>query len=149
MLPNIWEVNNFDNFLSIIALSCGMPYTMWALLASMGVLFSKTWTVRLVKEIGDEIARCEIKDSSKAVGFRVADNKSYLESVEFVHAEGVAGAAEEPLRANGSFFHTVNNLYVPITMPNGVDITIRKGMFEVIEVNNFVISTRRFILLFM
>ena len=122
---------NIYNFLavvlSIIALSCGLPCTMWALLGSMGVLFSKAWTVRLVREIGDEIARREVKHSSKSIGFCVSDNKSYLESIEYVHAEGIPGLTEQPLRASGRFLHTVSNFQVTVIMPDGLDIIIEKG----------------------
>jgi len=93
----------------------------------MGVIFSKAWTVRLVREIGDEVSRREVKHSSKNVGFCVSDNKSYLESIEFLHAEGVQGATEQPLRPNGRFLHTVNILQEPVIMPGGQDKIIEKG----------------------
>lgn len=87
---------NVYNFLaavlSILALGSRVPVQFWALLSMMGMLYSKRWTVDLVKEIGDSVASSRPERSSVNVGFGVTDNKAYLTKVTYInaHLEGEA-----------------------------------------------------------
>jgi len=94
----------------------------------MGLLFSRVWTIDLVKEIGDEVAARKPVGSSHEVGLAVADNKAYHVHTALVHAEGVDGVTSGPRVANGYFLYTVNNLQVPLVVDD----------FDIIPGNLFV-----------
>ena len=99
---------------------------MWRLLNMMSLLFSKSWTVELAKELGDEVARSRPNGASCNLGFGVSDNKAYFVKTAHVHAQGVEGA-DEPQRANGEFLYTVNNLEVPVIFDGENDIALERG----------------------
>ena len=81
---------NIYNFLavvlSILALGNRVPFQFWSLLSMMGILYSKRWTIALVKEIGDSVASSRPFNCSHNVGFGVTDNKAYLTKVTFINA---------------------------------------------------------------
>jgi hypothetical protein len=101
----------------------------------MGMLYSKRWTVDLVKEIGDSVASSRPEKSSTNVGFGVTDNKAYLTKVTYINAH-LEGVADEPPRANGHFLYTVNNLQVPVMMP-GEDLHLERGKLPSVNFLNF------------
>jgi hypothetical protein len=119
--------NYFAVALSILALACGVPVLFWSLLTGMGLLFSRVWTIKLAQEIGDEVAASKPEGSSSNLGLAIADNKAYFIRTAFVHAEEIEGVTQLPRKANGEFLHTVNNIQVPIVMPGGVDVDLRRG----------------------
>jgi hypothetical protein len=112
--------------MSIIALGSGVPVLFWAIMSRMGLLFSRVWTIDIVKEIGDEVAARKPAASSNEVGLAVADNKAYHVHTALVHAEGVDGVTSGPRVANGYFLYTVNNLQVPLVAD---DFSILPGIF--------------------
>jgi len=118
--------NFFCVVLSIIALGCNVPVQFWSLLSGMRLLFSRVWTINLVHEIGDEVSRRKSSDWSEDVGFCVADNKSYLSRITYMHAPGIEGVSDEPPKINGQFLHTVNNIQVPLRIPAGT-IKVSEG----------------------
>jgi hypothetical protein len=117
--------NFFIVILSILALASNLSESMWHLMCMMGALFSKTWTTKLAKELGDEVSRSRPADASANVGFGVSDNKAYFVKTSFMHAHGIEGA-DEPQRANGEFLYTVNNLQVPVII-EGEDFNFERG----------------------
>ena len=129
--------NYFAVVLSILALASGVPVLFWSLLTGMGVLFSRKWTIKLAREIGDEVAATKPEGTSLDIGLAIADNKAYFIRTAHVHAEEIDGVTELPRAANGEFLHTVNNIQVPIIMPGGVDIELRRGTFV-----NFALTSR-------
>ena len=76
--PNIH--NFFIVILSILALGSNVSVEFWSLLTMMGLAFSRSWTINLVREIGDEIAATKPEGSSANVGLAVTDNKAYCEN---------------------------------------------------------------------
>lgn len=112
--PNIH--NFFIVTLSILALACGVSVQFWAILSMMGIAFSRTWTIELVREIGDEVAARKPVGCSETVGLAVADNKAYHVHTAHVHAEEVEGITTGPRIANGYFLYTVNNIQVPLNV---------------------------------
>jgi hypothetical protein len=118
--------NFFAVVLSILALGCRVPIQFWNLLCMMGLLYSKKWTVELVKEIGDAVSSSRPARASLNIGFGVTDNKAYLTKVTYINAH-VDGVTAVPPRANGHFLYTVNNLQVPVMMP-GEDLHIERGL---------------------
>jgi hypothetical protein len=61
-------LNFFSVVLSVIALGSCISVQFWAILCSMGVLFSRVWTIKLVREIGDEVALKRLPKASLNVG---------------------------------------------------------------------------------
>ena len=126
---------NIHNFfivtLSILALGCNVPVQFWSLLCTMGILFSKVWTVELVREIGDEIAACKPEGCSDNIGLYVSDNKAYFVTTAHVHAEEVEGVTTAPRMPNGKYLYTVNNLQVPLKLET--DIEILPGTFNLLN----------------
>jgi hypothetical protein len=120
-------LNFFVVVLSVIALGCNVSVQFWALLTSFGVLFSRTWTITLVREMGDEISNRKLDCASLKVGLCVADNKAYFDKVSLMHAPGIEGVTEGPPKANGRFLYTVNNFQVPLLMLDG-DVDIPPGI---------------------
>ena len=118
--------NFFAVVLSLLALSSGVSSSFWQLLCMMGVLFSHSWTVRLAKEIGDEVALRRPDGLSSTIGFGVSDNKSYFVKTAHVHATAVGADNEQASRVNGKFLHTVNSLQVPLVLGE-IDVEIEKG----------------------
>ena len=59
---------NIKNFfivvLSLLALALNVPVTFWSILSAMGLLFSKTWTVELARELGDEVESRQVDGAS-------------------------------------------------------------------------------------
>jgi hypothetical protein len=74
----------------------------------MGVLFSRVWTINL------------------KVGLCITGNKAYFDKITFTRAPSVEGVADEPLKVNGYFLYTVNNIQVPLIMPRD-DVIIEPG----------------------
>ena len=100
-LRNVKIVIFFSAVLSVIALGASVLIQFWAILSKMSFLFSRRWTVELVREIGDEVALAKIHDASSNIGLCIADNKAYFDRIGFIHAQGIDGVCEEPLKANG------------------------------------------------
>jgi hypothetical protein len=119
-------LNFFTVVLSVLALGSCVSVQFWAILCSMGVLFSRVWTVKLVREIGDEIALKRLPKASLNVGLCIADNKAYFDKVTFIRARPVEGVTDEPLKLNGNFLYTVNNIQVPLITQEG-DISVEPG----------------------
>jgi hypothetical protein len=116
--------NFFIVVLSLLALASNMTESMWHLMCSMGALFSKSWTIVLARDLGDQLSTTRPNGSSTTIGFGVSDNKAYFVKTAHVHAHGIEGA-DDPRRANGEFLYTVNNLQVPLIL--GKDINIERG----------------------
>jgi hypothetical protein len=91
---------NILNFLtvvlSVLALGSCVSVQFWAILCSMGVLFSRVWAVKLVRVIGDEVALKRLPKASLNVGLCIADNKAYFDKVTFIRARAVEGVTDEP-----------------------------------------------------
>ena len=119
-------LNFFIAVLSVIALSCNLCVRFWSLLCSMKVLFSRVWTIKLVREIGGEISRRKKTSSSKNIGLYVTDNKAYFKKLTYMHTAAIDGVTDGAPKANGEFLHSVNNVQVNLDMPNG-DIDIAPG----------------------
>lgn len=120
-LNNIKIYNFFIVVLSLLALAFNVPVAFWAILSSMGLLFSKNWTLKLAKELGDEVAREEWEDASHNVGWLVADNKCYMMKQTFMHARIDEHGAP---RANGQMLYTNNRLHSPVLVDTEVDIEL-------------------------
>jgi hypothetical protein len=80
-------VNFFTVVMSVIALGSCISVQFWAILCSMGVLFSRVWTIKLVREIGDEVALKRLPKASLNVGLCITDNKAYFDKVTFIRAQ--------------------------------------------------------------
>ena len=119
-------LNFFSVVLSVIALGSCISVQFWAILCSLGVFFSRVWTIKLVREIGDEVALKRLPRASLNVGLSLTDNKAYFDKITFIRAPAVEGVADEPLKVNGYFFYTVNNIQVPLIMPRD-DVIIEPG----------------------
>jgi hypothetical protein len=119
-------LNFFIAVLSVIALSCNLCVRFWSLLSSMKVLFSRVWTINLVREIGSEITSRKRTDSSKNIGLYVTDNKAYFKKLTYMHTVAIDGVTDGAPKANGEFLHSVNNVQVNLEMPNG-DIDVAPG----------------------
>ena len=91
----------------------------------MGVLFSRVWTIKLVREIGDEVALKRLPKANLKVGLCITDNKAYFDKITFIRAPAVEGVADEPLKVNVNFLYTVNNIQVPLIMRD--DVIIEPG----------------------
>ncbi len=70
--------NFFIVTLSILALGCNVSVQFWSILCMMGLVFSRVWTIQLVREIGDEVAAMKPHGCSANVGLAVTDNKAYF-----------------------------------------------------------------------
>lgn len=115
--------NFFAVVLSILALGAGVPVQFWALLSMMGLVFSRPWTIALVRELGVDVANRRVMGASTEVGWMVTDNKCYLQSIAVVNPDG----PDQTKKANGEFLYTVNNLQAPVMMPSGIDIVVKEG----------------------
>ena len=127
--PNIH--NFFIVILSILALGSNVSVEFWSLLTMMGLAFSRRWTIDLVREIGDEIAATKPEGSSANVGLAVTDNKAYFVKTALVHAVEVEGVANAPRVVNGHFLYTVNNIQVPLQIPE-IDILPGKHLLPLL-----------------
>jgi hypothetical protein len=127
--PNIH--NFFIVILSILALGSNVSVEFWSLLTMMGLAFSRSWTINLVREIGDEIAATKPEGSSANVGLAVTDNKAYFVKTSLVHAVEVEGVANAPRVVNGHFLYTVNNIQVPLQIPE-IDILPGKHLLPLL-----------------
>lgn len=129
--PNIH--NFFIVLLSILALGSNVSVEFWSLLTMMGLAFSRRWTINLVREIGDEIAATKPEGSSANVGLAVTDNKAYFVKTALVHAAvEVEGVTNAPRVVNGHFLYTVNNIQVPLQVPE-VDILPGKPLLPLLK----------------
>jgi hypothetical protein len=70
--------NFFIVTLSILALGCNVSVQFRSILCMMGLVFSRVWTIQLVREIGDEVAAMKPHGCSANVGLAVTDNKAYF-----------------------------------------------------------------------
>ena len=120
--------NNIYNFfivvLSLLALATRLPETFWHLLCSMGLLFHKTWTIKLAKELGEEVVERALASKegvSNNIGMVVADNKCYFSKQVYMHAVYDAAGNEQP-RPNGEMLYTNNRLWWPVQVKNEIDI---------------------------
>ena len=120
--------NFFIVTMSLLALSYNIPQVFWSLLCSMGLLFSKVWTLQLAKELGDEVASParEPEGTSAHVGFIVADNKCYMMRQTFMHAEYDRDGNVQPPRTNGQMLYTNNVLWSPVIVEEELDMA--KGL---------------------
>ena len=134
-LRNPKILNFFVVVLSALALGYGVPVAFWSLLTFMGLLFSRRWTIDLVREIGDEVASSRTEGASETIGLCVTDNKAYFVTTAHVHAPEVEGVTEGPRQANGKYLYTVNNLQVPLQVQMG-DVEIGFGKLH--NILNFV-----------
>ena len=116
--------NFFIVTLSLLALSCNLPQVFWSLLCSMSLLFSKDWTLKLAKELGNEVSARDYESASDQVGFVVADNKCYMMRQTFMHAECDDNGVPQP-RLNGQMLYTNNVLWSPVTVEH--EIEVEKG----------------------
>jgi hypothetical protein len=123
-LRNYNIYNFFVVTMSLLALSYGIPEVFWTLLCSMGLLFSKRWTLQLAKELGDEVASAarEPAGASTRIGFVVADNKCYMMRQTFMHAEYDADGNVQPPRTNGQMLYTNNVLWSPVVVEEEPEI---------------------------
>lgn len=127
-LRNRQIFNFFIVTMSLLALSYNIPQVFWSLLCSMGLLFSKRWTLQLAKELGDEVASAarEPDGASAHVGFIVADNKCYMMRQTFMHAEYDSDGNVQPPRTNGQMLYTNNVLWSPVMVEEELDMA--KGL---------------------
>ncbi len=119
--------NFFIVTLSILALGSNVSVQFWSILCMMGLVFSRVWTIQLVREIGDEVAAMKPHGCSANVGLAVTDNKAYFIKTAHVHAAEVEGVTVGPRVANGHFLYTVNNIQVPLLIP---EIYVERGMIS-------------------
>jgi len=112
-------LNFFIVVLSLLALAFNVPVAFWGILTSMRLLFSKEFTVKLAKELGDAVAAEELPNSSQNIGWLVADNKCYMMRQKHMHANVDANGAP---RANGEMLYTNNRLSSPVQVETEVDI---------------------------
>ena len=105
--------------LSLLALALNVPVTFWSILSAMGLLFSKTWTVELARELGDEVESRQVDGASKQVGISVVDNKCYMMPHKYMHAVVTRdGVFQSP--TNGQMLYTNNRLHVPLILPSEI-----------------------------
>ena len=127
-LKNLNIQNFFIVILSIIALGSYVSVEFWSLLTMMGLVFSRRWTINLIREIGDNIAGTKPEGSSANVRLAVTHIKACFMKSVLVHAFEVEGVANTLLAVNVNFLYTVNNiqkkvinLQVPLQVPE-IDI---------------------------
>jgi len=90
----------------------------------MSLIFSRDWTLKLAKELGDEVATCDYESASEEVGKVVADNKCYLKRQTYMHAKCDDAGVPQP-RLNGQMLYTNNILWSPVTVEH--EIGVEKG----------------------
>ena len=73
--------------LSLLALTCGVAKSFWAILNRLGILFSKPWTVQLARDLGTIVEGQRIEGEDEGLGMVVADNKCYSMKPVFKHAK--------------------------------------------------------------
>ena len=114
--------NFFIVVLSLLALSNNLPHVFWGILCSMGMLFSKEWTLKLAKELGDQVVASEVPGASQNVGIVVADNKCYFSKTTFRHNgyEDENGVLHDA--TDGHFLYTNNRLHWPVVLESELDI---------------------------
>jgi hypothetical protein len=79
-------LNFFSVVLSVIALGSCISVQFWAILCSMGVLFSRVWTIKLAREIGDEVALKRLPKAAES--WVVYNGQQSLLRQDYLHWSG-------------------------------------------------------------
>jgi hypothetical protein len=103
--------------ISLRCLQCGLPRSLWEILAGLRIIFSYQWTLDLAREIGRICSRYPSDDGvSRSVGMACADNCAYMVKLTFQHME-----------KTGEFLQTVNWYSMPLRVGCDGEVPEVKG----------------------